>query len=197
MVATIDAGIAAPMTVLSGNWTGCAVWVDLDLNDQFDDGENLFHSYVGGDPGYMYTFDLVVPTTTPSGNYRMRVVAPWGSDGFDPVSKNGYGPCGTYQYGNFDDFTLAVMNTIGVAEGPVGTPLVVSPNPTNGMLRVLTNSKVARIGIHGVDARVLFTMIPPVGVAETVLDLSEMKAGPYYLHYEDAQGVRKARFIKM
>jgi hypothetical protein len=111
MSTTLVAGTTYTMTVASGVYTGCTVWIDLNDNGSFEDpGENFYHSYVAGPGGYeTYTFPITIPACSPAGTHRMRVLAGWGTDGYD-VSTNGYGSCGTitYSYGNFDDFTLHV-----------------------------------------------------------------------------------------
>ena len=132
MSTTVYAGQPVDMTVINGNWCGCAVWVDLDNSSSFEDSENLYFSYVGGDPSYTYDFPITIPASTPTGSYRMRVIAPWGSDGFLSTNTNGYGPCGAFQYGNFDDLTLNVIGTTGIADAPNNAPLSVGPNPTSG-----------------------------------------------------------------
>ena len=38
---TVNPGDDVPMTVVSGNWTGCAVWVDLNEDQILQDSENL------------------------------------------------------------------------------------------------------------------------------------------------------------
>ena len=107
--------------MVAGVWCGAAVWVDFDNSYSFEDTENLYYIYVGGDPSYTYDFTIPVPAGTPTGSYRLRVVTPWGSDGFLSSNTNGYGPCGDYQYGNFIDFTLNVIGATGIDQ--LNTPI--------------------------------------------------------------------------
>ena len=131
MLATLTPGLPQAMSVESGTWTGCAVYVDFDNNGDFVDIENLYHSYVGGDPTYNYNFTITVPTGTPDGNYRLRVIAGWGTDGFTP-SANGNGGCGTYEYGNFNDFTLTVSSaSVGLSNRTINSIAKIAPNPAN------------------------------------------------------------------
>jgi len=119
MSTTLTAGTGYTMSVYSGYFTGCSVWVDWNNDGNFDEaGENMFHSYEAPASGYYtYTFTLTPPCATPTGSYRMRVIAGWGTDGYGPglssasytsCGCNGYGSCGGYQYGNYDDFTINV-----------------------------------------------------------------------------------------
>jgi hypothetical protein len=106
---TLTAGVSTPMSVTTGKWCGCTVWIDFNNNGSFDDlGENLYYNYNGAQT-YGYNFNITVPASTPSGTYRMRVLGGWGSDGYSTTNTNGYGGCGTYQYGSYDDFTITVV----------------------------------------------------------------------------------------
>ncbi|MFM7729410.1 MAG: GEVED domain-containing protein, partial [Flavobacteriales bacterium] len=90
----VSPGQTLPMTVSNGAWCGTGVWVDFNSDFAFDDTENLYHSY---QPSSLqtYNFNITIPANTPSGSYRMRVVAGWGTDCFDNTSTNGYGACGS------------------------------------------------------------------------------------------------------
>ncbi len=105
---TLVAGDSVAMSVTSGVWCGATVWIDFNNDEVFDSLENLFHSYVGADPSYTYDFYITIPPGTPAGSYRMRVIGAWGSDGYTVGGGNGWGGCGSFQYGNFDDFTIHI-----------------------------------------------------------------------------------------
>lgn len=178
---TLTPGVAEPMTVTSGNWTGCAVWVDLDNNGAFEDTENLYYSYVGGSPSYTYSFSITLPANTPAGNYRMRVIAPWGSDGFLDTNTNGYGPCGAFQYGNFNDFTVVVSGTNAI--GPVTsgrTGLSVFPNPCTDRITIeWPEEEPGPLALIGPDGRAI-TLLPGLnGAPLRTFDVSGLAAGTY------------------
>lgn len=193
----VDPGETLPMMVTSGNWTGCAVWVDFNHSNDFDDSENLYYMYVGGDPGYTYSFDITIPPGTPGGSYRLRVVAPWGSDGFLTTNTNGYGACGAYQYGNFDDFTLVVSGPESIAEAR-SAGLSVGPNPTAGMVNITSeaNNPVERIVLLDVTGRPVLYFTPEAPTANAQLDLGALPAGPYHAQCYLASGTRTVRVVK-
>lgn len=194
----MEPGVAEPMTVISGVWTGCAVWVDLNNNMTFEDSENLFHNYVGGDPSFTYTFDLTLPPGTPDGNYRMRVIAPWGSDGFTPGSSNGFGPCGSYQYGNFDDFTLTVGTGTGEASHDA-YPVRIRPNPTMDQVSISSadGRPIQRILVVGADGRTVLNTPAALNSGTTGVDLSALPAGTYAITLVDGAGTRTVRVMKL
>ncbi len=127
---TLNAGESVSMNVTSGSWCGCAVWIDFNQDFEFSDSENLHYDYVGGDPTYSYDFDINIPSGTPAGTYRLRVISPWGSDGFSSSGTNGFGACGSFQYGNFQDFTIHVANNSFVLNPMFGYhDFTLFPNP--------------------------------------------------------------------
>lgn len=192
-------GVPEPMSVTSGNWTGCAVWVDLDNSGSFEDSENLYYSYVGGSPSYTYNFAITIPANTPAGNYRMRVIAPWGSDGYLSTNTNGYGPCGNYQYGNFNDFTLAVLGgSTGLAGLSPQGGLLAGPNPCADLLtvHVPADAVVSRILVTGTDGRIVRDLSPVAGARTVSIDLSGLAAGPYVLQTFDGDRMRTMRVVK-
>jgi hypothetical protein len=193
----VSAGETLPMTVASGVWTGCAVWADFDQSDSFEESENLYYIYVGADPSYTYSFDITIPPGTPAGSYRLRVISPWGSDGFLSTNTNGYGPCGTYQYGSFDDFTLVIPGTDAIAEEDAAR-LAVGPNPTNGPLSITSdaNDPVERIAIWSADGRVVQRYTPSAPNATVRLDLSLLPAGVYQAQCYLASGTRTVQVVK-
>jgi GEVED domain/Secretion system C-terminal sorting domain len=103
----LTAGVPYPMSTTAGNWCGTSVWVDLNQNGAFENTENLYYNYNGAQT-HTYNFSITIPPATPTGIYRMRVIASWGSDGYTIGNANGFGGCGAFQYGNFDDFTLNI-----------------------------------------------------------------------------------------
>ena len=141
MGTTLAAGVPTTMTVLDGSWCGVGVWVDFDNSGDFDSTENLYYKYTAGDP-QLYSFLITIPTTVVNGDYRMRVVAGWGTDCYS-VSSNGYGACGAYQYGNFDDFRVTVTGgAVGIDEN-VKSNFVVYPNPASSKINAsITESMI-------------------------------------------------------
>lgn len=196
LTANVQAGVPTSMSVTSGTWTGCAVWVDLNNDQEFSDDENLYYQYVGGDPTYTYDFTITVPMNTVSGNYRMRVVAPWGSDGFLETNTNGYGACGAYQYGNFNDFTLSVESTSSVAERTVPTLLQLAPNPVNDVLTITAASTIQQLSVFSADGRLVVDQAGAARGLVHTLDLGALPAGIYQLWCRTEQGVQKATVVK-
>lgn len=196
----IGAGVSAPMTVTNGVWCGCAVWVDLDQSLTFEESENLFHSYVGGAPSYTYNFSITVPPGTPTGDYRMRVIGAWGSDGFSSTNMNGFGPCGQFQYGNFQDFTLNVDGSTGIGSVvPLHNDgLRIGPNPViDGMTLIApTGVVVDQVDVMSMDGRMVHR--EPIGVSggQVRLNVEHLPSGSYIVRGWSADRLITGRFIK-
>lgn len=185
-------GVAVPMTVTSGNWCGVAVWMDMNNNLAFEENEGLHHEYVGGDPSYTYNFTITIPLGTAPGSYRMRIISPWGSDGL--ASTNGSGPCGAYEYGNFDDFTAQILGPDGIEERNA-SPLVVGPNPTTGQLSVRTDEALQRITVSSIDGRIVFDE-RITNANKVTLDLGAQPAGLYNVRCENRNTSQVVRVVK-
>jgi hypothetical protein len=193
---TLNPGMSYPMTVLNGDWCGVAVWIDFNQNQVFDAGENLYYHY-NPQAAQTYSFNITIPGGTLPGSYRMRVVSGWGTDCFT-TSGNGYGPCGTYTYGNFDDFTVNII-AVGI---PVisdnASPLIeVSPNPASSFVTVTMNS------IIGNEASLQLTDLTgksiqkiKVNSQKEKLDISELPKGIYILSYVDVTQRQNIRLVK-
>lgn len=196
---TVNTADSIPMAVTDGAWCGCSVWVDLDNSGSFEDSENLYHTYVGGDPSYTYNFNIGIPPSTPEGAYRMRVIGAWGSDGFTNGSENGYGSCGSYQYGNFNDFTLQVDYSTAIADVVASSEaaFTASPNPTTGRmsLNLGEHASASRIVLESMDGRTLRTWNGTT-TATLEMDLSTLPAGIYLVRNTTDQAARPLRIVK-
>ncbi|MGV3630682.1 MAG: T9SS type A sorting domain-containing protein [Bacteroidota bacterium] len=190
----ITAGNDIPMTVSAGNWCGCSVWVDFNRDDQFDDSENLYHAGNGSTEVNVFDFTVNVPQTTINGNYTMRVISSWGSDGFTP-GDNGSGGCGNYQYGNFVDFAIQVTGgqfPLGVEEQISG--ITVQPNPANDKIvlenKGLNGTSYQLLSLDGTEA----ASGKITGEKHEVI-VSGLKSGIYFIQLENGMG--KQKFVKL
>lgn len=182
--AFLTAGNTYPMMVTNGDWCGCGVWIDFNNDYTFDSTENLYHMYIASQSA-THSFNLIIPANISTGSYRMRVIAGWGCDTYN-VSANGYGPCGAYQYGNFNDFTVHVAN-----------PLAISSNTTNNVATLEaqfiaeTNELVvnikdvvfekATLQLSDVNGNIIYTKA--VTQDKEIMNLSTQPKGLYFLRF--------------
>jgi len=199
MSATLDAGVSTAMIVTSGVWCGCSVWIDFNNDNNFDSTENLYHHYTGGDPGYTYNFNITVPSNIPTGTYRMRVIAGWGSDGYS-AGANGYGACGSYQYGNFDDFLVNVVNVVGVHElNNTKVSLVnIYPNPSKDNISIRFDESIkepAELSIRNLLGEVVMTK--NIFTEDQQVDLSFLSKGSYIIEVKSKDLMITQKLMKL
>ena len=180
---TLTQDVPMAMTITNGAWCGAGVWLDTNSDGTFDDSENLYHSYQAGDP-MTYDFSITVPSAVPAGTYRMRVIAGWGTDCFDATSANGYGSCGTYEYGSYQDFTIHVVAPSAVASLKEDFAVKVMPNPTHGNFQL--NIPSSLVNSNYVITNIVGEMVQSGKVTSlnTRLDIEHLPNGVYIMKFD-------------
>ena len=90
--------LTCTITMNSSGTYGFALWVDFD-DDGLEASDKVF-----GTTGYKnspYTGTFTIPTNTPAGEYRLRILGDYNS----PTPSD---PCGSYQNGEAEDYKLIV-----------------------------------------------------------------------------------------
>ena len=192
MRTTLVKGVAMPMSVTNGSWCGVGVWIDFNADGMFDSLENMYHMYTATSGTETYSFNVTVPLTAPVGTFRMRVVAGWGSDCYGTTNTNGYGACGAYTYGNFDDFTVRVKAASGAGVAELSNNDIISinamPNPMDNYFIVNVNGKRADnalLTLTDITGKKVLTK--QVTTEREALDVTSLTKGLYFLTYTDAK----------
>lgn len=191
MHTTLFKGVAKSMTVVNGSWCGVGVWIDYNSDGTFDNSENLYYSYQAA-ATQTYNFTITVPGTVANGTYRMRVVAGWGTDCFN-VSSNGYGPCGSYQYGNYDDFKVRITDQYtGINENNNNTSekIVISPNPALNQINVHADKALLNSGYTITDQIGNIVKEGKLISENSTIDLSGLAPGIYF--FSNGYDLKKA-----
>lgn len=192
LTVNLTSGVSTPMTVINGTWCGCSVWMDLNHDNTFDNSENLYYAGNGSTEYNTFDFNITVPQGTANGSYTMRVIASWGSDGYT-VGANGYGGCGDYQYGNFQDFAVALTgNNASLDENVGDLSFTVFPNPSKGKIELNTSQEASTYVLKDQMGRILKT--DKFVSQKTSMDVSDLKSGIYYIQLEGSEDVLK--FVK-
>ncbi|HRP89219.1 MAG TPA: GEVED domain-containing protein [Edaphocola sp.] len=126
----IIAGVPTAVSLTTLGYTGVGMAADFNNDLDFDDlGEDLFlPTYNAASSTLIYTGNITVPASVPSGNYRLRI---WSRLANAGGTNNGISPCGNYGYGRYFDYTLVVANS-----GSCTPPGNVSITPTNNSATV-------------------------------------------------------------
>ncbi len=103
---TLTAGNTVTMSVTTSGYCGVGVYVDFNQDGDFNDaGEELaVPGFINTDVA-VYSFPITIPLAIPAGNYRMRVINRGANSG-SPASNAG---CDSYNWGNFYDYTLNIV----------------------------------------------------------------------------------------
>ena len=100
---------------------GFAVYIDYNQDYDFDDaGELVFTA--GPDSISPQTGNIIIPATAPLGATRMRVIM----DDINAV----YGPCGTHNYGEVEDYTVTIISASGPEIDVLGSAISIANGDT-------------------------------------------------------------------
>jgi hypothetical protein len=191
---TLIKGNTYSMTVTNGSWCGVGVWIDFDNDMVFADQEVQYYAYIA-QASQTYNFNISVPSTVPNGTYRMRVIAGWGTDCYSSTSSNGYGPCGSYQYGNFDDFTVKIVSTQTGVDEFENQKITLGPNPVenNAIVKVPANRLPLKYSIVDITGKLVKDGI--FSAENNSVDLSSLLKGVYFIDF-NSNSAEQLKFFK-
>ncbi len=176
------------------NWK---VYIDYNQNGVFTDAGELVVSG-GSSSAATLSSTFTVPTTAKSGSTRLRILM---SDASATTS------CGTYNYGETEDYTLNITGGAAIAAtpttltGPTAAALsgdaVLSlyPNPATTLLTLSLGSNAELTKVEVLDAR--GALAPAARYqGQGQLDVSGLAGGLYLLRASDGQHTFVQRFVK-
>jgi gliding motility-associated-like protein len=139
----IAAGVATPITVASQGFCGVGVAVDLNQDGDFDDANEML-ALPGFNASYLvnYTLSITIPAATPNGNYRLRIYNRGGNSGGGAPQNS---PCGVYDYGSWDDYTLIVYHLCATINAVTASPSQLCTSGTSSLTCNYTSSIPATV----------------------------------------------------
>jgi len=100
---------------------GCAIWIDLNQDSDFDDaGEKVFVEAATTAGPRTINGSITIPVTALPGTTRMRVVV------VESASGAGLTACGTYSYGETEDYLITITSCT-----PAIPSCATTPSPAN------------------------------------------------------------------
>lgn len=190
-------GATLNATVQSGNWCGIGLWIDFNRSGDYDTTENVFHQY-GGSQVHTYQFSFSLPDSLSIGNYNMRLISGWGTDCYSD-GDNGYGACGIYQYGNFQDIHLKLPAPTSIRRKEAGrVSMLPLRQDGNGRVFVpgsgaLPSGGKTLLTIYFSDGRLLREMVLPAD--GLYVDLAPMPAGLYRFRSSNPHEIRTGNWL--
>ncbi|MEC5158317.1 GEVED domain-containing protein [Chryseobacterium sp. MP_3.2] len=157
------------------------VWIDYNQDGNFDDATEK----VTLAPAATSTGTITIPNTAKLGNTRMRVRLNY------PLIGGNNTACGTSTYGQVEDYTLEIKETLATAAVTKST-VAVYPNPFQDVLNISDVKGVKSISISDMSGRQVKVMAP-----SATLQVSDLKTGLYIVNLNMEDGsVRSIKAIK-
>lgn len=91
-----------------------------------------------------------------------------------------------------NSYTTTIQNTLGLQENEVLNTISIYPNPVKDMLYFQTKENVLKIEIYDVSGRIISSK----SILENKVNLSELKAGNYFLKLHTEKGITNTKIIK-
>lgn len=169
----------------SGNQYNEAVtaWIDFDRSGTFDDDEIVLST--SADKTTPVTDIFTVPADSYAGDKTvgMRVALRFSTPQISP--------CGTYTYGEVEDYAVKITADLAVGNANV-TSVQVYPNPATDVLNVSKVSNNAIYSIYNVAGQI----VAKGKIADNKVQVAKLQAGVYIISVEDNGNVEKVKFIK-
>ncbi len=116
------ATIPFSIQIQGGYYTQTAIWIDYNRNGTFEaPGERVFQTTGQNFGAYTQTGSFAIPTTSLTGNTRMRVITSYGSDPLETA-------CGDYSYGETEDYLVNIAAAPACSGSPIQTNTIATQN---------------------------------------------------------------------
>lgn len=170
-------------------WTGTpyteavTVWIDFDRSGTFDANEVVMATAANSTTPVTQVF--AVPATAYSGDKTvgMRVALRFST----PQTS----PCGTYTYGEVEDYAVLISPTLGVNAATVQSAQVY-PNPAIDLLNITKVSDKATYTIVNMAGQV----VAKGKIVDNKVKVSQLVKGVYVIAVDNGGEVSQVKFIK-
>ena len=171
-------------------WTGSiyneavTVWIDFDRSGTFDDDE--FVMSTSGDKTTPVTDTFSVPADAYSGDkpVGMRVALKFSTPQMTP--------CGSFTYGEVEDYAVMISSTLGVNDNVKASAVQVYPNPAIDLLNVTKVSDKASYTIYNMAGQA----VAKGKVTNGKVQVSQLEKGVYMIAVDNNGQVNQVKFIK-
>ncbi|WP_027376669.1 reprolysin-like metallopeptidase [Kaistella palustris] len=171
-------------------WTGSpyseavTVWIDFDRSGTYEASEIVMQTTANTTTPVTATFAVPADAYTGDKSVGMRVALR-----FNTAQT---APCGTYTYGEVEDYAVSISPTLGVNDNVKAQSLQVYPNPATDVLNVTKVSNNATYAIYNVAGQ----LVSKGKVTSNQVQVSKLQKGVYMISVEDNGQSNKVKFIK-
>lgn len=192
-VGEVYQGSQYPITIeanTNGGYDYATVFVDWNQNGSFTDVGEMYE--IGavtsdGTDGAQITGNITVPSTATVGKARMRVMLNWDASMTTPCDNS------IYQYGQAEDYTLDVKESLGVND--IGSKSIsYYPNPVKDILNLVSEKNVTNVSVYNIEGK-LVRNFASLDESKVQLDLSTLITGTYVVKATTKDG--KAKTFKV
>lgn len=163
---------------LEGNTDGpytnyFTVFIDWNQNGDWTDAGEMYEigsiTNSTGTDGMQAVGSITVPIDAPLGPTTMRVIKNYNSS---PTN-----PCGSYSYGQGEDYTILVDDTVGIIDITKAS-ISVYPNPATDVLNISTKGDIDHISMYNLLGQQVISNVKPINGQ---FDVSSLQQGIYML----------------
>jgi len=176
----------------NGGYDYVTVFVDWNQNGSFADaGETYEVGALTSDStdGTQVTGNITVPSNATVGKARMRVVLNWDSSMTTPCDNE------TYFYGQSEDYTLDVKESLGVNDIS-SKSISYYPNPVKDILNLISEKDVTNVSVYNIEGK-LVRNFASLNQSKVQLDLSKLITGTYVVKATTKDGkIKTFKVIK-
>ena len=162
------------------------IWVDANDNYTFEPSEIVYTGVSLDDPTTTLNASFVMPSATPLGNHRMRIVATYDQQ----IPSN---PCYGASYGETVDFIVNVVATAS-SNSFDNANFVAYPNPVKDVLNLSYTSEISTVRVLNLLGQEVVSKA--VNGTSTQVDMSQLNAGTYIVNVTVGDAVKSIKVIK-
>jgi len=181
---------SANTITITPTWTATAfpeayrVYIDFNQNGVFTDaGESVYS--LAGTTTTPVSGSITIPTTATLGSTRMRVIMSYSTT---PTT-----PCGTFTYGQVEDYTLNITAAARIEENNTNLSFNLYPNPVKGDV----------LNIANLDSPSTYRIFNMMGqelakgkIENDAIYVGDIKTGTFLIEVSNGTSITTKRFIK-
>lgn len=168
------------------------IWADLNRDGIFsDDEERLFISN-GVDFSSPFSGTFIIPNGTTTGNTSLRIRLHNSNTNTGPNST----ACGNSLWGEVEDYTINIKNSVGVDNQELSNEFLIFPNPATNEIQILNDKyKILNVIVCDFTGRELL-YISDINSLQTKINIENLISGAYILKVKTANGMFSSKIIK-
>ena len=159
-------------------------WIDFNRNGVYEPSEVIMSTAANQNTPVTATFAVPADAYVGDKTVGMRVALRYNAAQTDP--------CGTFSYGEVEDYAVKISATLGVNDNVKSTEVQVYPNPAVDVLNVTKVTDKASYTIYNMAGQA----VSKGKVADNKVQVSKLEKGVYIIAVDYNGDVTKVKFIK-